>query len=543
MKDCLAALAAIFSAGLFCSGPVRGGENWIVDPEARVVLGQTDFDTAVAGDGQAGLSRPAGVALDPATGKAFVMDTGNHRVLRYASFAALSNGVAAEAVLGQSDFATVTAGTAPGKMSAPYAGTMDSGGRLWVVDRGNNRVLKFNDAATRPSGGNADGVLGQPGFVTGGISTSRDGMKSPSGIAIDSTGVLFVADTFSNRVLIFADAADLADADGADATGLLGQPNFTDDTNRTSQQGLAFPRGLAVDAADNLYIADASNNRVLRYDLARDKGPGGMADGVLGQADFDTVGGGPGANRFTFPYSVAVDPEGRLWVADLFKHRVIGFSNAATLPPLASADLLLGQRDFATADPALSIRGLTSAAASGGFDFSFGVGTDAAGRVYVADSGNQRVVIFTRDSHRPDARIGLRTPATRGNGIYNASGAGQIQPRVHRKRGKATWSARFENDGNVPDSYRIRSSPPTSRFRISVFRLTGGRINVTAATRAGLHVTSEIAARGILDYQHEIVPFGKKRDRKAALAAWMQGTSTTDGSVDRVVSKMVYRPK
>lgn len=544
MKYRGALVAALWGAGFLSIAPVAGGERWIVDPEARVVLGQTDFDTAVAGDGASDLNRPADVAVDAATGKVFVVDTANHRVLRYVSFPALTNGIAAEAVLGQPDFATVTAGTAPGKMSAPFAATTDAAGRLWVLDRGNNRVLKFNNAATRPSGGNADGLLGQPDFVSAVPSTTRDGMKGPCGIAVDSTGVLFVADTFSNRVLVFADAAALADADGADATGLLGQPSFTDDTNRTSRKGLYFPRGLAIDAADNLYIADSNNNRVLRHDLARSKGAEADADFVLGQADFNSgTGGAPGANRFSIPFDVAVDPEGRLWVAELFKNRVVGFSAAATLPVLASADLLLGQRDFSTSDAALSIRGFTSASLSGGFDFSIGVGTDAAGRVYVADAGNHRVLVFTRDSHRPDARIGLRAPATRGNNLYNTNGAGQTQTLVHRSRRKATWSARFENDGNVPDSYRLAAAKTTSRFRVSLFRLTGGRVNVTAATRAGLHITPVTAPKGFVDYQHEIVAQGSKRDRSGSMRAWLQGASTTDGTIDRVVSKLVYRPE
>ncbi|MBP9212818.1 MAG: hypothetical protein KBF97_08445, partial [Bacteroidetes bacterium] len=102
------------------------------NPAAAGVLGQTDYITKTTGNGTMKLNGPNGIAVDPTTGKVFVVDRGNHRVLRWSSADALVSGSAAEAVLGQPDFTTITSGVTASKFNTPINCTVDNAGRLWV---------------------------------------------------------------------------------------------------------------------------------------------------------------------------------------------------------------------------------------------------------------------------------------------------------------------------------------------------------------------------------------------------------------------------
>src|SRR5206468_692221 len=127
-------------------------------------------------------------------GKVFVADHYNHRILRFASRAALISGVAAEGVLGHSDFTSyaITFPPTASTLSAPTGVAVDSAGRLWVADYNNSRVLRFDSAAAKTNGAPADGVLGQPAFTSNNPAMTQNGMTLPTGVAVDSAGHLWV---------------------------------------------------------------------------------------------------------------------------------------------------------------------------------------------------------------------------------------------------------------------------------------------------------------------------------------------------------------
>lgn len=519
------------------------GEAWRIDPSARLVLGQSDFTSNAEGSGVSGMHRPADVAVDPTTGKVFVVDYANHRVLRFAAIADLENGGSPEVVLGQPDLDTNTPGRTARKFSNPRQATVDHEGRLWVADTFNGRVLRFDSASEKVSGAAADGVLGQVDFVTEDSPSSRSVMTSPFGVTVGADGTLFVSEALAHRVLAFQNAASLAN--GANASFVLGQPDFTDVTNRTTRDGMNGPRGIAVDADGNLFVADAFNDRVLRFDGAASLGNGALASSAFGQANFTSSTFGTSQNRFSRPFDVAIDGEGRLWVADQLNSRVVGFSNAATLPGFPSADLLIGQADFVDNDSGTSERDLAYADFDPmtSLDSSFGVGSGPDGRVWVADSGNHRVLAFDKDRHFPDMRIGLTVAASRGNNVYNTGGSGQIQSDTIKNGKKTRLFCRLENDGNVDEICSLKGLGSNSRFVISVFLATGGRRNVTASVKTGSHQTDAIPPRSVRVYHHEIRPKGNKKSSRATVRAWLQATSTTDAQVDRVVSLVKNRPK
>lgn len=235
---------------------------------ADAVLGQPDFTSAIDSVTQSSMSAPGGVTVDNA-GRLWVGDYRAHRVLRFDAAASKANGAPADAVLGQSNFTTTSFGTNASNFALPYNVFIDSAGRLWVADTGNNRVLRFDTAASKANGATADGVLGQPDFTTASQVTTASGMRLPSGVTIDTSGRLFVADTSNHRVLWFDTAVDKAN--GANADGVLGQPDFTTGTRNTggiSATSLLFLSDATFDAAsDTLWVADIDNHRVLRYGI------------------------------------------------------------------------------------------------------------------------------------------------------------------------------------------------------------------------------------------------------------------------------------
>jgi sugar lactone lactonase YvrE len=369
--------------------------------DALLVLGHSDFITSDFIDPitNNNFESPTSVAVDPTTGKVFVADQFAHRVLRFASFSALGNGNAAEVVLGQTDFngdlinrgGSVAANT----MFSPLGVAVDASGRLWVADTLNNRLLRFDGASTKTNGAAADGVFGQADFTSKnanrGGSVAANTLNLPSGVAVDASGRLWVADSSNNRLLRFDGAANKGNGEPAD--GVLGQANFTSGAaNRgggAAANTLSSPFRVAVDASERLWVADSSNNRLLRFDEAVNKGNGDPADGVLGQANFTSGaanrGGSAAANTLSSPCGVAVDVSGRLWVADTNNNRVLRFDYAADKYYGAEADGVLGQASF-TSD--------TSGTGSNKLWIPSSVAVDASRRLWVVDTGNTRVLAF-----------------------------------------------------------------------------------------------------------------------------------------------------
>jgi sugar lactone lactonase YvrE len=165
---------------------------------------QENFTSNVSGNGAIGLDNPRDVAVD-STGL-YVADSGNHRVVHYV----LGNAIA-DRVYGQPDFATSSVLANQG-LANPTAATLnkptqlafDSTGGLYVADRNNNRVVYYPPyTQISVNGPEAVRVLGQMGFTTSGSSTTASSFHGPGGVAVDTSGNVFVLDIFNQRVLKF----------------------------------------------------------------------------------------------------------------------------------------------------------------------------------------------------------------------------------------------------------------------------------------------------------------------------------------------------
>jgi hypothetical protein len=278
-------------------------------------------------------------------------------------------GTTATGVLGQPNFASASANnvTAEGVSTSNYPyfsyeaiqdAAIDnsvSPNRLYVIDVGNNRVLGYSNVNSLSNGQTADVVIGPPTFYTASGSLFSD----PRGIAADSSGNLYVADSGNNRVVIFSSPL-AAKAQSNQSTGfqpfmVLGQGGSFG-ANRCNVGGsapdaetLCDPTGLALDAANNLYVSDTGNNRVLEY--SNPVGTGRLvANLVFGQGGSFTSNATAAASATTFdnPGALAVDGVGNLFVADTSNERVLEFNTPLSVTGVSGsgdtiADTVFGQ--------------------------------------------------------------------------------------------------------------------------------------------------------------------------------------------------------
>ena len=357
-------------------------------PAANLALGQLSFTTNAAATTASGLNNPSAVVVDPVSRKVFVADENNNRVLRYGSAAALASGAAAEAVLGQADLTSAVNLAPPTAQSmvAPSGLFLDPQGRLWVADNGNNRVLMFTAAVGAASGAAADRVYGQATFTTSSSATTDVAMDNPVGVWIDSADRLWVADSSNNRVLRFD--AITSKLSGAAANGVLGQPNFTTSASGNTAAQLYVANALAVSPTGALFVASTGNNRVVRYDNAATLADGANANVIFGQPDFTTSSTSASAVKMTGPRGLTVTSSDALWVCDTSSNRVIRFDQASTRMSGAAANGVVGQPDLVSGGfPALNAQGLKSPA--------YSPFVDSTGSLWVADQSNRRVVRYT----------------------------------------------------------------------------------------------------------------------------------------------------
>ncbi len=230
-------------------------------------------------------------------------------------------------------------------------------------------------------------------------------LSSPSAVAVDntaSTPILYVADTGNNRVLAWRNAN--AFVKGAPADAVIGQRDLFSTTPQgpglSLSTGLSAPNGLVVDRQGNLYIADAGNNRILRYRRPLDQPadsrfPDSM---VIGQTNFTSRLVGTAANLLRLisgntisRTGMAIDGNGNLWVADTYNHRVLRFPQAtlAAGGSQPSADVALGQFNLTTASVNQNRNPINPQA----IVTPTGIGIDPAGRLYVCD-GAGRVLVY-----------------------------------------------------------------------------------------------------------------------------------------------------
>jgi DNA-binding beta-propeller fold protein YncE len=359
--------------------------------DATKVLGQQTFTTSTPGARR--FQEPADAIL--VGGALVVCDTGNHRVLIYRTPPLSGDPDPDVVLGQVDLFSTLpNRGGVPdaATLDGPAALATD-GTRLIASDAGNHRVLIWSSRPAA-NGAPADVILGQPDASSrepnAGALPSARGFDTPAGLTAHDDR-LVVADRGNHRVLVFDDLSLL---DGfAAASRVLGQPDFeASGPNRDGSPGrdtLLEPRDVLY-AAGNLYVADAGNHRVLVWDnFPRRQGEG--ADGFFGQPDFNTVIAAPAAPETLLePSALAVDPTGTfLVVADAGHDRVLFFDELqGDVPARRSADGVLGQTSLSVqVDPLVAGAGPATLKSPQGLHFN-------GYELRVADTGTGRLAIY-----------------------------------------------------------------------------------------------------------------------------------------------------
>ncbi len=312
---------------------------------AEVVIGQKDFtsNAAPSAPGAASTDYTPGSAAFDGT-RLFFADTYTERVLGFSSLPT-KNGAAAKVVLGQTGMSAHAAGTTLASLYQPQTLHTD-GKQLAVADAGNHRVLLV--PVTAASGASASVVVGWPNGTTPSVGCSETLLHSPASAFIGG-GKLLVADRDNNRVLIWN---KVPKSNGAAADVVLGQSTMTSCVHNDSlangtvglrsEATLSGPTDVWSDGK-RVLVVDRGNNRVLVW-LDFPTASGAAADLVIGQATFDQARDGATASGLYHPSALAYDGQ-VLFVADAGHNRVLGFSSFPTSNG-AAADIVLGQNGF-----------------------------------------------------------------------------------------------------------------------------------------------------------------------------------------------------
>jgi len=372
-------LPALAGAALLLFG-IRGAWAFESGENANLVLGQSNFTTNASATSQTGLYNASRLTFD-SSGNLWVTDFNNNRVLRYAP--PFFNGEPASMVLGQlgASYTSNTQAVSATGMYAPAGLAFDSSGNLWVADSGNDRVLEFQAPLSNSEA--ASLVIGYSSFNVSGLQpTSASAMNQPGAIAFDYFGNLWVMDTGNSRILEFKPPF----SNGMSASLVLGQSTFTTSVEAVTQSGAAGPNGLVFDSTGptaDLWVTDAYNNRVLEFTPPSFTVNGSSAALVLGQPDFISSAPAAGASGMHQPTGMKFDASGNLWIADFLNNRVLKFS-----PPFSngmSASLILGQSNFTSSAAATTQNGMNSPT---------GIAIDSAGSLWVAEDYNNRITRF-----------------------------------------------------------------------------------------------------------------------------------------------------
>ena len=335
----------------------------------RLIAAATGIINTVAGTGVFGfggdggsplmaiLNAPAGLALS--NGSLYIADQNNHRV-RVVAGGVISTvaGNGAPAYAGDG-LPAVSAG-----LDGPNGLAFDSAGSLYIADTQDSRVRRVDLSGvitTFAGNGIASGYGGE------GDPATLTPLNTPQGVAADSTGNVYIADTAHNRVILVDTAGNMHTVAGTGSPGDSGGGGGP-------LAELYGPTGLAVDIAGNLYIADTGNHRI------RLLAPGGTLSTIAGTGTngFSGDSGAATAAELSYPAAVAVDASGNIYIADTGNHRVRVITTGGIIATIAG-----------TGDP--SYNGDSGAALKTALDHPGGLALDGQGNLWVADTGNNRV--------------------------------------------------------------------------------------------------------------------------------------------------------
>jgi sugar lactone lactonase YvrE len=309
-----------------------------------------------------------GVAVDPA-GNLFIADTGNNRLRKVDTAGTITTIAGGGGNMGSASFSGDGGPATSAQLNSPSDVAVDPGGNLFIADTGNNRIRAVDTAGTITSVAGSGGFGGFGG--DGGPATSAQ-LNAPSGVAVDTTGNLFIADNRNNRIRKVDTAGTMMSVAGNGTSGFGGDGGPA----TSGQLDLYGNAGVAVDAAGNLYIADTGNERVRKVDTV------GTITTVAGNGSccgFSGDGGAATSAQLNYPRSVTLNAAGNLFIADTSNNRIRTVDAAGIITTVAGG----GSPTDGLGDG--------GPAASAQLNAPWSVTADTAGNLFIADTGHQRI--------------------------------------------------------------------------------------------------------------------------------------------------------
>lgn len=330
------------------------------------VAGNENF--GFSGDGgpatSASLNSPQGAFVD-SLGNLFVADFANNRIREVSPGGDITT-VAGD---GTSGFSGDRGPATQAWIFNPSSVAVDSAGDVFIADTNNHRIREVSGGTIATIAGN--GVQSFSG--DGGPAISAE-LWGPVAIALDSSGDLFIADNYNNRIRKVSPNGIITTVAGSGNPGASGNQGFAGDGGPATAARLNYPNGVAVDASGNLFIADSSNNRIRKVSSS------GIITTVAGNgtAGFSGDGGPATAAELSLPLSVAVDASGNIFIADRGNNRIRMVSASGTITTVAGS----GNYGFYGDGGPATAAWLYGAS---------GVAVDAFGNLFIADAGNNRI--------------------------------------------------------------------------------------------------------------------------------------------------------
>ncbi len=285
-------------------------------------------------------------------------------------------GQSAAVIVGQADSDDQVSTASQIVTPSSKASAVSADGRLAVADPRANRVLIWNTVPTT-SGTPADLVLGQTDFTSTTGGTSSTKLSTPVSVAWHGEN-LWVADASNHRVLRFTKPI----SNGQAASLVLGQSNFTSSTSGSTKTKFNDPTKVLVHGG-KLFLVDYENHRVLIWNSVP-TASNTAANVAVGQSNLTNNSSGTTSTTLNFPSGVAVTSSGRLAIADSVNNRVLLYANVPTSSGAAATNVI-GQANFTS-----SSTGSTASTMNAPAD----VACSSAGFLAVSDFNNNRVLLW-----------------------------------------------------------------------------------------------------------------------------------------------------
>jgi sugar lactone lactonase YvrE len=430
--------------------------------------------STTAGTGVAGFSGDGGDATSAqlnfpygiavdGAGNQYVAEVGNHRVRKIDTSGVITT-IAGTGVAGFSgDGGAATAA----QLNTPTGVAVDAAGNIYIADMGNHRIRIIRTGGNVITTAAGTGTAGFSG--DGGAATAAQ-LQFPFGVAVDGAGNLYIADTFNGRLRKVAAGSGTITTVAGNGTA----EGYGGDGGKAIFAGLGLLKGAAADGAGNLYIAGFDTHRIRKVDAAT-----GIISTVAGRGTAGSSGDGGLATtaELDIPAGIAVDKAGDLYIADM--------ANAAIRKVDAANGVIHAVAGGGTNNP-----GDNLAATSAALDEPDGVAIDAAGNLFIADARTQRVRKITA-SAAPMSFVAVPAGSASGIQTVTVSNIGNAALTFSQ----IAASANFVVDGSTTCSTSVpltpgancvvgvRFSPTTSGTSSGTLTLTDNAGNVSGSTQ------------------------------------------------------------